>query len=187
MKNTFGKNIVPENDSERLKELEAYVELKGLPDKYFSNIAKIIAETFNTPIALVSMVAKEHVEFIGNSGMDGVNVVDRGVSLCSLAVLEPDPTVFENALKEPCLLSNPLVAGAFGLRFYIGVPLTTDKGYHIGTVCIVDKEPRQFSDKETSLLKQFSKTIMDELKLRAAQRDESIENAKRGIVTVFKS
>ncbi|MDF2438053.1 MAG: ATPase [Bacteroidota bacterium] len=185
MNNTFGKPIVPQNDEERLEELAYYVELNGLPDKYFTTIAKIIAETFDTPIALISMVAKEHVEFKGNAGMEGVNVVDRGMSLCSLAVLDPDPTIFEDALKEPCLLNNPLIAGEFGLRFYAGVPITTSKGNHIGTVCIVDKEPRSFSDKETDLLKQFAETIMKELKLRAAQKNEFLENAKKDEFNVF--
>lgn len=179
MKNTFGIQIIPENDSDRVTELLSYVEINGLPDKYFSTITKIIAETFNTPIALISVVAKEHVEFKGNSGMEGVNVVDRGASLCSLAVLNADPTIFEDALKEPCLLNNPLVAGEFGLRFYAAAPLTTSKGFHIGAVCIVDKEPRPFSVKETALLKQFADTIMKELTIRASQKNDLIDDPKQ--------
>ena len=107
--------------------------------------------------------------FKGNVGMEGVDEVDRGVSLCSLAILDPEPTIFNNALLEPCLLANPLVAGNFGLRFYAGAPITTPDGYHIGTVCVVDKAPRAFSEKEKALLVQFAGSVMSEI-------DERIKN-----------
>jgi len=87
--------------------------------------------------------------------------IDRGISLCSLAVLDPEPTIFEDATKEPCLLANPLVAGEFGLKFYAGAPLITPDGYNIGTVCVVDKKPRTFSELEQELLVQFSKAAME--------------------------
>ena len=165
-KNTFGKNIIPENEEERLKALYRYKLLKNLPEGYFSNLAHIIARVFNTPIALVSLVDKEEVVFKGNVGMEGTDKVPRGQSLCSLAILDPEPTVFVDSLNEPCLLANPLVTGEFGLRFYAGAPIVTDDGFAIGTVCVVDKEPRTFSEKEEEMLKSFAKTAMSELKTR---------------------
>ena len=143
MQNSFGKNIIPNNESERLKALSRYKLLRDLPNSYFANFARIIASTFNTPIALVSLVDEEEVSFPGNYGMEDTQRVPRGVSLCSLAVLEENPTVFEDALQESCLLSNPLVAGSFGLRFYAAAPITTSDGHAIGTVCVVDKEPER--------------------------------------------
>ncbi|MES2565573.1 MAG: GAF domain-containing protein [Bacteroidota bacterium] len=172
MNNTFGKPIIPKNEKQRLKALKEYADLNGLPDIYFNAIAVTIAKTFNAPIALVSLVASEHVEFKGNYGMEGVYTVDRGLSLCSLAILDPDPTIFPDARKEPCLLNNPLVAGEFGLQFYAGVPLTTKEGYNIGTVCIVDKEPREFSEKDTALLSKFSKSIISELENRKILKEK---------------
>jgi GAF domain-containing protein len=142
------------------------VVLDGYPDKYFNEQAFIIARTFNTPIALISLVGSEHVEFKGNFGMDGINTVPRGESLCSLAILDTQPTIFKDATQEPCLLNNPLVAGDFGLRFYAGVPLSTKQGIIIGTVCVVDKEPRDFSENETELLSRFANNVMQELEDR---------------------
>jgi GAF domain-containing protein len=98
--------------------------------------------------------------------MEDTLEVPRGTSLCSLAVLEEEPTIFEDALKEPCLLANPLVAGSFGLRFYAGAPITTPDGFHIGTVCVVDKKPRSFSEEDKKLLIQFADNAMSLLEQR---------------------
>lgn len=166
MENSFGKNIIPANEVNRLKAMEYYDVLGDLPDRYFSNLAYIIAATFDTPIALVTFVKNETVAYKANFGMEGVNAVDRGMSLCSLAILEDDTTVFSDAIKEPCLLGNPLVAGDFGLRFYAGAPITTSDGHNIGTVCVVGKEPRSFSENEKNILKRFAENVMLELEMR---------------------
>jgi GAF domain-containing protein len=168
MENTFGKAIIPGNERERLEAVRFYSLLNNLPEKFFHNLARIVAQTFSTPIALIALVEEEQVVFKGNSGMEGTKAVSRGVSLCSLAVLDDEPTVFEDALKEPCLLKNPLVAGQFGLRFYAGAPITTPEGFHIGTVCVVDKKPRSFSEEDKKLLQQFAQNAMALLMQRSA-------------------
>ncbi len=166
MENTFGKPIIPINEEQRLLQLHLYTEPDNFPDKYFKAVAKTIARSFNTPIALISLVGSEHVTFKGNFGMEGVVSTPRGISLCSLAILDNNPTIYEDARKEPCLLNNPLVAGDFGLQFYAGVPLTTKEGFNIGTVCVVDKEPRDFSEQEVALLTKFAESIIGELENR---------------------
>lgn len=166
MNNTFGREIIPANDDLRLKALYYYKILDTLPEAYFNNLAHIIAKIFDTPIALISLVDKDRVFFKANEGMGDVKNVDRGESLCSLAILSPEPTIFTDTLEEPCLLANPLVAGEFGLRFYAGAPITTPEGFQIGTVCIVDKEPRNFSQADTELLVKFAAHTMDEIERR---------------------
>jgi len=168
MKNTFGKPIIPANEKERLAALRYYLAITNLPQRFFHNLARIIAQAFNTPIALISMVEEDKVLFKGNSGLEGTTETSRGISLCSLAVLDNEPTVFEDALKEPCLLANPLVVGKFGLRFYAGAPITTPEGFHIGTVCVIDKHPRHFSEEDKKLLKQFAQSAMSLLEQRSS-------------------
>jgi GAF domain-containing protein len=164
--NYFGRNIIPENEAARLHELEYYKLLEGLPEGYFTNLAHIVAQTFDTPIALVSLVDSDSVLFPGNVGMEGAKEVPRGMSLCSLAVLDDNPTIFNDALEEPCLLANPLVSGDFGLRFYAGAPIITKLGFAIGTVCVVDKEPRAFSGSEKQMLRDFAAAAMEEIERR---------------------
>ena len=163
MHNTFGKDIIPHNDTERLKAVQYYDIIGDLKDSYFHNLGQIVARTFDTPIALISFVEKEKVSFKVNIGMEGTNEVERGVSLCSLAILGDDPTIFFDATKEPCLINNPLVAGEFGLKFYAGAPITTPDGYNIGTLCILDFESREFSENESEILIDFAKVAMQEL------------------------
>ncbi|MBC7947544.1 MAG: GAF domain-containing protein [Chitinophagaceae bacterium] len=164
--NTFNKPIVPENEELRLKALEYYDILNDLPDRYFSNLAHIMASAFNTKIALISLVGEDTVFFKGNFGMEGTTKANRGHSLCSLAVLDSEPTVFRDALKEPCLLGNPLVIGDFGLRFYAGAPIVTKEGFNIGTACVVGFEPRDFSNEEKTLLGLFAENAMIEIESR---------------------
>ena len=83
-----------------------------------------------------------------------------------MAIQNDEVTVFEDALKEQCLLSNPLIAGKFGLKFYAGAPLTTKEGYNIGTVCIVDKESRNFPENKKQLLQRFATMVMHEIYLQ---------------------
>jgi GAF domain-containing protein len=174
MTNTFGKPIIPDNEEQRIKALRYYTTLQQLPERFFNNLAHIIAQTFNTPIALISLVEEDNVFFKGNFGMESVANADRGVSLCSLAILDNDPIVFTDALKEPCLLANPLVAGDFGLRFYAGAPITTPEGFHIGTVCVVDKKPRAFTQNERDLLVQFANNAMELIQQRSAITSDAI-------------
>ncbi|MCE3283405.1 MAG: serine/threonine protein kinase [Chitinophagaceae bacterium] len=165
MKNHFiGKDLLPANEKERLNVVRQYLE--EIPEGYFGNLAAIMAKSFNTPIALVSFVDKEEVAFLGNFGMEDSSRVSRGLSLCSLAILDDSPTIFPDALKEPCLLANPLVTGSFGLRFYAGAPIITKEGYAIGTACIVDKEPRTFSKEDIGLLEYFARVAMQEVEMR---------------------
>lgn len=166
MQNTFGKEIIPSNDEQRLNTLKRYQLLQSVPDGYFSSLAHIIATTFDVPIALISLVDKESVHFLGNAGMEDTHQTPRGISLCSLAILDNKPTIFNDALNEPCLLTNPLVSGSFGLRFYAGVPINTNDGFNIGTVCVIDKEPREFGEKEKQMLQQFSKSVLNDLEVR---------------------
>ncbi len=168
--NTFDKDIIPANEDRRLDAVNSFATLDGFPDKFFNEMAVIIAKSFQTPIALISIVGSEHVEFKGNFGMEDTTVVDRGISLCSLSVLENEATIFEDASKDPCLKNNPLVAGEFGLRFYAGVPLATNDGLNIGTVCIVDKKARTITADEITLLKRFANNVMEELEIRRIQR-----------------
>jgi two-component system sensor histidine kinase VicK len=117
-------------------------------------------------------VDEEQVYFKANIGMGRAKSASRGVSLCSLAVLQTEVTVFENAPEEPCLLTNPNVAGSFGLKFYAGAPLITHDGFLIGTLCIIDQTPRVFSTADREIMQSLAKIVMDEIELRLSATEE---------------
>lgn len=167
MENTFGLPIIPANEEERLTKLYKYRIISHYNKAgSFKHIAAMATHVFNAPIGLVSFVDKEQVYFKGNVGMEGTYEVSRGISLCSLAILKDEVTVFEKAEQEPCLMSNPLVKGKFGLKFYAGAPIRTPDGYNIGTVCIADRKNRKFSVADQSLLEGLASAVMDELEER---------------------
>lgn len=166
MENTFGINLIPENDQERTEVLKRYKILDSPPEQAFDNLARLAAQIFSVPVCLISLVDTDKVFFKANVGMADTKSVPRGSSLCSLAILNTELTIFEDARTEACLLTNPLVAGSFGLQFYAGAPLITDDGLAIGTICLVDKQPRKFSKKEEEILKGLGRIVMDEIELR---------------------
>ncbi|GAA4295956.1 GAF domain-containing protein [Nibribacter koreensis] len=164
MENTFGLPIIPENEEQRLVKLHS-LNILDQPKAHgpFQHVAEMAARMFNAPIALVNFVDSEQVFTKGSAGLDNPTPVPRGTSLCSLAVLNNDVTVFENALQEPCLLANPMVTGDFGLRFYAAAPLRTSDGHNIGALCIVDKEKREFPESEKRVLEHLASIIMADI------------------------
>ena len=93
------------------------------------------------PVAIVSIVDHDRIWFKSHHGVD-VEQISRDPGLCASAILQDDLWVVENAPEDPRTLLNPLVAGEFGLKFYAGAPLKTRDGYNLGTLCILDFEPR---------------------------------------------
>lgn len=178
MNNTFGINIIPENEAERIEVVERYQILDTPPEHAFDNVALLAAQIFQVPISLVSLVGAEQVFFKANVGMGRIKSSSRGSSLCSLAILKPEVTVFEDASIEPCLLANPLLAGDFGLRFYAGAPLITHDGFPIGTLCIIDRSARMFSEQDRLILQGLAKIVMDAVELRLSAIQEA-ENQKQ--------
>ncbi len=165
--NTFDRPIIPANERERLATLARYEQVGRLPDGAFNHIAEMAVRLFDVPIAVVNLVGAELVRTIAAEGEMAVGTeLARGISLCSLAVLSDEPTVFEDALKEPCLLANPLVTGDFGLGFYAAAPLRTHDGYNIGALCLVDKQPRTFSIGEQKVLEGLAQIVMEDLEAR---------------------
>jgi GAF domain-containing protein len=164
MDNSFGIPIIPDNEEERLKKLQDLHVLDTHNEQGpFRHIAAIASRMFDVPIALVNLVDRGQVITKAKVGLEGPNTVSRGDSLCSLAILRTDVTVFENANQEPCLLANPMVSGELGLQFYAGAPLTTTDGYNIGALCIIDKEPRSFSESDQKMLASLAAVVMEEI------------------------
>lgn len=170
--NTFGINIVPDNDTERLEALYRYKITNTPSEDSFDGIARLAAQIFNVPISLLSLVDAESIFFKANVGMGNAKEANRGKSLCALAIMDKEVTVFEDAIEEPCLMANPNVIGDFGLRFYAGAPLVTHDGFLIGTLCIIDKTSRKFGSKEREILEGLAKTAMDQIELRRSALDK---------------
>lgn len=163
MENTFGRNIIPQDEEERLKNLKKYKILYTKTDPIFDQLAAAAATLFTVPLAMINFVDKNMVWTKANQEGESGDEHERGTSLCSLAILKDSVTVFENTLTEPFLLTNPVVAGEFGLRFYAAAPITTAEGFNIGAVCIADIEPRKFTSDDQKQLESISSLVMERI------------------------
>ena len=155
-----------EAEAARMKAVRRYSVLDTPPDGAFDRIAQLAAKLLKTPIAIISIVDEDRIWFKSRTGLEGIDEIPRETGLCASAVLQKDPWVISDASVEPVTLANPLVAGEFGLRFYAGVPLTTHDGHGLGTLCVIDKEPRPFTPEQTAILQDLAAVVMDELELR---------------------
>ena len=139
------------------------------PDGAFDRITALAARIFNVPIALVTVVDHDRIWFKSRHGLP-VEQIDRDPGLCASAILEYEPWVVTNARVDPRTLANPLVAGELGLQFYAGAQLRTRDGYNLGTMCVIDVEPREFTVGEAATLHDLAAMVMSELELRLERR-----------------
>lgn len=152
-----------------MKAVRRYDILDSPPDGAFDRITALVARRFGVPIAIISVVDEDRIWFKSHHGLP-VQQIDREPGLCSSAILNGAPYLIEDARVDPRSLSNPLVAGDFGLQFYAAVPLTTSDGYNLGTLCILDKEPRSLDPEEVEDLNDFATIVMDQLELGLSSR-----------------
>lgn len=150
---------------QRLRALRAYSILDTLPEEGFDRIIRFAARMFNVPMALVSFVDADRQWFKAKIGID-ISETPRAVSFCSVAVANGALCEVGDARADPRFSANPLVVGDPTIRFYAGMPLMTPDGYALGTICVLDREPRgPLSEDERETLRQLADAVMNELKL----------------------
>ena len=160
--------FIPANDAERLAMIRRYDILDTPADGTFDRITRLAAALFQVPISIVSIVDHDRIWFKSKHGLD-VTEIGRDPGLCASAILDDELWLIEDAKTDPRALSNPLVAGEFGLRFYAGVPLKV-ADHNFGTLCIIDRQPRTMTDTERQVLNDLAALVCDEIELRLTAR-----------------
>jgi GAF domain-containing protein len=128
-------------------------------------MTRLAAKLFNIPIVIISLVDTDRIWFKSKYGL-AVDQINRDPGLCASAILSDDIYLVEDARNDPRTLTNPLVAGEFGLQFYAAAPLHTHDSHNLGTFCLLDKNKRYFNTEQQEALKLFAEVVMDELELR---------------------
>lgn len=167
---TVAPELLLANEAERMAAVARYNILDTPQDGAFDRITRIAAQVLDVPIAIVTIVDTDRIWFKAAEGLDGVSEIGRDPGLCASAILADEPYIIEDARADPRALTNPLVAGEFGLQFYAGSPLTTSDGYNLGTMCVIDREPRTIPAKQVALLDDLAQLVVDQLELRLAAR-----------------
>jgi PAS domain S-box-containing protein len=160
----------PWDEGARLEALDAYAILDTEREPAFDEIAALAADLFEAPIAVVNLIADGRQWFKAEVGI-GQRELPLDVSICRHAILQPGVFVVPDLGADPRFATNPLVTAAGGLRFYAGALLETPEGLPLGTVCVLDREPRPegLSERERRLLKGLAAQVMAQLDLRRSE------------------
>lgn len=157
-------------EQERLAALDRFEVLDTPQEPLFDSLTELAAQTFSVPIALISLVDRKRQWFKACIGLD-VDHTAREISFCRHAIGSDDVFVVQDATVDERFSSNPLVIGPPAIRFYAGAPLITEDGHRLGTLCIIDTDPRVFSRADASRLQAIAKSVMQALTLRFESRE----------------
>lgn len=151
---------LPPNEEKRLIALRNYAVLDTLPEQTYNDLTLLASHICQTPIALVSFVDQDRQWFKSIIGLDATET-PREVAFCAHAILRPDEIMEVcDARLDPRFADNLLVTSAPNIRFYAGAPLVTDDGYALGTLCVIDSQPRQLDESQKQALRALGRHVM---------------------------
>jgi GAF domain-containing protein len=153
---------IPVDDAVRLKALRDLLILDTPPEERFDRIVAFAAQEFDMPIALISLVDQNRQWFKSRVGLQACET-SRDVSFCGHALLERDTLVIPDALQDLRFADNPLVTGEPHIRFYAGAPLRMPEGAVLGTLCLIDRQPRQLDKTDLAILSSLRDLVVQEL------------------------
>ncbi|WP_374349382.1 GAF domain-containing protein [Chitinimonas sp.] len=174
---------LPADEPARLAALREFLLLDTPDEAAFDRATRLAQALFDVPIALVSLVDENRQWFKSCIGLP-VRETGRDISFCGHAILGDATFVIGNALDDARFADNPLVTGPPHIRFYAGFPLKHPKGYNLGTLCIIDRRPRQLSTAQIGLLEDIGHVVEEAMytrQLHHSQRQllEELDYARR--------
>ncbi len=157
------------DEAARQRALEELQLLDTPAEQEFDDITLLASFICDTPIALISLVDKDRQWFKSRVGLD-MPETPRDISLCAHAILGDDVFEVKDASADERFKDNPVVTGDLHLRFYAGVPLKTSDNHNVGTLCVIDREPRQLGETQRAALRALGRQIMRLVELRRSTR-----------------
>jgi len=175
---------LPPNEAERLRALHQYRILDSLPEQVYDDLTRLAAQVCAAPIALVSLIDAERQWFMSRLGID-LPESDRAISFCAHSVATGEMLVVRDAQQDDRFFDNPFVLLEPHIRFYAGAPLRTEDGHTLGTLCVIDREPRELSASQIEMLQTLSRMVMSQLDLRLLISErEQVERSRAELVGI---
>jgi GAF domain-containing protein len=162
---------MPDGEAERLVAVRRYNILDTPPDEPFDRVARLATRLLDVPVALISIADADREWFKAQRGLDQrFDEIDRNAALCAMPIALGKPYTLADVRTEPRAANNPIIVADPTLRAYAAVPLTTHDGHDIGTLCVLDRSVRTFTEEELADLADLASMLMRELELRLAGR-----------------
>lgn len=159
----------PLSIDKRVRYLEKLDLLDSLPEEAYDAITELAAYICGTPISLVSLLDEDRQFFKSRYGL-GVSETPIEYSFCNHAIQKPDePFIVENAAEDDRFRDNPLVTDNPKIRFYAGIPLLTRNKIPLGTLCVIDRQPRDLSTDQLRALKNLAIQVTQLLEFRQSE------------------
>ena len=180
---------LPDNEDARLQALRQLDILDTPAEERFDRLARMARRLFDAPIALVTLIDQNRQWFKASSAPDGYEnpgQVPREITFCGHTIAQDDILVIPDALADGRFIDNPMVVGPPNIRFYAGCSVTDGNKHNVGTICILDQTPRDFSAEDVQLLRDLGAMVEREL---AAVRMATIDDLtgianRRGFMTM---
>lgn len=180
----------PDYEAGRLAALRRYKILDTEPEEEFDEIVGLIRSIFNINYAAINLIDFDRQWSKASSGIAedpcaSQITAPRSVAFCDHTIRSEKAMMVEDATQDPRFAQNPFVTGPLAIRSYLGVPLTTPEGYHIGALCVFGTETRSFTLADKEVLFNFAKVVMSQFELRLTARIDSLTNVlvRRAFVT----
>ena len=167
---TMKKNPIPENEIERLRALKEYSIMDSMPEKEYDAITKLASFICGTPIAIITFLDEQRVWFKSNLGLDFTES-SRDMSFCQYAIMGNEIFEVQDALKNEIFAKNDLVISNPKIRYYAGAPLRDANGFILGSLCVIDTEPRILLEEQKNAMELLAAQVVMLLDIRKKNED----------------
>lgn len=173
------KAPLPEGEPARLDALRGFQVLDTAPEEAFNEMVELAAHICGAPIALISLVDEHRQWFKAKVGITE-SETSRDLAFCAHAILQHELFVVNDATKDRRFAGSPLVTSEPRIRFYAGAPLVTSEGHELGTLCVIDRIPRELTPQQEQALRVLSRHVVTQLELRRSLHErQQVENELR--------
>ncbi len=161
------------HEAARLESLRSQGLLDSAPDEVLETLTRAAADACGAPVSLITLIAADRVWFLSRHGIDQ-RESPRTESLCSDTVAAGAPVVLPDLTRVPRYAGLPSVAAPGGYRAYVGVPLDDRDGLPLGSLCVLDTRPREFTPGQLAALQELARAVVAALDERRTQRDAPV-------------
>jgi signal transduction histidine kinase len=156
---------LPSNESARLEKLKSYGILDTLPEFEYDEIVKLASWICDTPISTVTLIDEKRQWYKAQKGLANTET-SRDISFCAHAIRGTEIMIVKDATKDERFFDNPLVTGNPDIRFYAGMPLMTTEGYALGTLCVIDRKPKELTQLQLDALEILARQATKFMEMR---------------------